>query len=305
MTISSDPLFQPGDRIQGKWNKGVYQIVKFLGQGANGKVFLVSRNGSLFALKIGRNTVDHQSEVNALKQLSKSSGTFRKYLLDVDDYDTEGQVYPFCVIQYIKGVGVTEFLSSRGVEWAYLIGTRMLEKLTELHRNGWIFGDIKQENLIVSGYGEVNLIDFGGMSAKGKSVKQFTELYDRGYWSAGSRVAEESYDLFSFAVLFLTFVDSKGVFSKLPVVLPQNRNVDMLLDMVDNEPACKNVAPFLKKVLKGQITSSKEAYTYWRKLVNDGSFRVPAIAKGADPWIRFMFAATLTVFAATVYWFSQ
>ena len=48
------------------------------------------------------------------------------------------------------------------------------------------------ENVIVADYGHVELVDYGGVTAVGKSIRQFTEIYDRGYWNAGSRAADAS-----------------------------------------------------------------------------------------------------------------
>ena len=84
----------------------------------------------------------------------------------------------------------------------------LLKKLTYLHANGFVFGDIKMENILVSDYGAVELIDFGGVTQKGRAVKQFTEIYDRGYWGAGTSIADEAYDIFAFAILFMQLSDN-------------------------------------------------------------------------------------------------
>ena len=69
--------------------------------------------------------------------------------------------------------------------------------------------------MIVSNYGDVDLIDFGGVTPKGRAIKQLTEVYDRGFWNMGERVAEESYDLFSFAILLLKSLDQRKRFTGL------------------------------------------------------------------------------------------
>ena len=76
---------------------------------------------------------------------------------------------------------------------------------------------------MVSAYGSVELIDYGGVSPFGR-VKQFTEWYDRGYWNAGSRTGDISYDLFSFAVMCIGLLDEKSL-REASCQLPQTRSV--------------------------------------------------------------------------------
>ncbi|WP_248929084.1 protein kinase domain-containing protein [Paenibacillus hamazuiensis] len=304
MITSYEPVFQTGKLITGKWNKGQYVIERLLGEGANGKVYLVRKGKALYALKMGFDSVDHQSEVNALKALSKSSSSFQKYLHDVDDYHYAGADYPFCVIRYIKGQPLGEFLQEHGYDWIYMVGLNLLYKLSELHAQGFVFGDLKTENMLVSAYGEVNLVDFGGVTAKGRSIKQFTEVFDRGFWGAGSRVADEQYDLFSFAVLLISATDKERKLKKFSYILPQHRTIDYLLEMLQGNTRLAKAAPFIKKALRGEYVSTKEALADWRKHI----LRKSAPGPGGHiqtPWLKICFAASLILFASTLYFYWQ
>lgn len=299
MTTSFELAIPVGAWIQGKWNKNQYRIERLLGEGANGKVFLVSCRKRLYALKIGFDAVDHQSEVNALKALSKSSTSFRNMLVEADDLSREGIDYPFCVMRYIKGKSLTEFIKQYGTDWIPVIGLNLLRKLSELHASGFVFGDLKAENMIITGYGEVELIDFGGVTAKGRAVKQFTEVYDRGFWNAGLRTADEGYDLFSFAVLLLHVTDRERKFQSAPAILPQNRSVEWLFELLKARPQLAPAAPLLRKALTGQYVNSKQMLADWRarSLGNRKVSKKPA--KG--DWIKLCFAASLIIFGTTVY----
>lgn len=299
MTTSFEPAIPVGAWIQGKWNKNRYRVEQLLGEGANGKVFLVSQGKRLYALKVGFDTADHQSEVNALKALSKSSTSFQDMLVESDDFTQQGVEYPFCVMRYIEGKSLTDFIKRYGTEWIPLIGLNLLRKLSELHASGFVFGDLKAENMIITGYGEVELIDFGGVTAKGRSVKQFTEVYDRGFWNGGSRTAEEGYDLFSFAVLLLQVTDRERKFQRLTSILPQNRSVEWLLELLKGRPQLAQEAPLLRKALTGRYESSKQMLAGWRaRSLGSGTFSKKP-AKG--DWIKLCFATSLIAFGATVY----
>jgi serine/threonine protein kinase len=298
---SYEPEFQTGTVITGKWNKGQYIVERLLGEGANGKVFLVRKGKMPYALKLGFDVIDHQSEVNALKALSKSSSSFSAYLHDVDDCVVDGNELPFCVMRYIKGQPLPEFLYQNGFDWMYVIGLNLLKKLSELHTRGYAFGDLKTDNMIVSQHGEVELVDFGGVTYKGRAVKQFTEAFDRGFWAAGSRNADDGYDLFAFAVVMIAAADSTNRLGTFKQILPQNRSVDYLLDMVNGNKRLAKAAPFLRKALKGEYRSSKEAVSEWRRHIWR---RMPSMSDGSPRnWLKICFAASVILFASTLYFY--
>ncbi|WP_235941727.1 protein kinase domain-containing protein [Paenibacillus puerhi] len=301
MTTSFDLSFSPGTVIIGKWNKNEYQVERLLGEGANGKVYLVKRGKKSYALKLGFDTLEHQSEVNALKVLSGSSTSFQQVWIESDDLEWKGTEYPFSVMRYIKGKSLTDFLRDKGLDWTYLIGQHLLRKLVELHASGYAFCDLKAENMRVTEYGEVELIDFGGVTAKGRSVKQFTEVFDRGYWSAGERTACDGYDLFSFAVLLLSVTDRERKFVQAAAMLPQNRSTDVLLDMLKTNRHLSAVEPVLRKALTGRYETSKQALADWRARSRQSSRPVPRPA-AMDSWIKVCFAASLVLFAAALYY---
>ncbi|WP_258525801.1 protein kinase domain-containing protein [Paenibacillus sp. YN15] len=300
--MSSNPVFPVGKRIAGRWNKTEYAVERVLGEGANGKVYLVRRGQERLAMKVGSDTLDLQSEVNTLKILSGVEGSFRSFLVDVDDWEEQGRTVPFYVMRFVEGQQLQKYLSLKGGDWFPLIGLRLLEKLAELHRTGYLFGDLKKENVLVSGYGMVELVDFGGVTPLGKAVKQFTEIYDRCYWNAGDRTGDAAYDLFSFAVLCIHVCGGpKAAFSR--EILPQNRSVEELLEQAAADPGCAEYLPFLKKALRGGYAGSGEAVADWRRLVLRRRGAKPVSKPAKDTWIKVGFAASLLLFAATVWYY--
>ena len=83
--------FKQGDQIVGKWNKNEYRIIKELGHGANGIVYLVESKNRLFALKLSDNGTSIISEMNTLKSFSKVQGSaLGPYFLEADDFVKQG-----------------------------------------------------------------------------------------------------------------------------------------------------------------------------------------------------------------------
>jgi serine/threonine protein kinase len=300
VTTSSNFTFSPGTVLVGKWKGQKYTVEQLLGEGANGRVYLVRQGKSTYALKVGYQTLDLQSEVNVLQALSKSKAGQSPFLIDVDDLQVQGEVLPFYVMQYIKGYHIQDYINKHGSDWLYLIGTHLLKQLTELHRFGWVFGDLKLENIIVTDFGKVELIDYGGTTEIGKSVKQFTEIYDRGYWNSGSRSADLGYDLFSMAVLFIILCDSKKRLSSSIPLLPQHREADYLVSIVEDIPALLPLRYVLKNMILQKYSKTEEALEDWKRSLFK-VHRLPILPTPSFKWIGGVFVASMMGFAAALY----
>ena len=81
-----------------------------MGFGANGIVYLADCSKGIVAVKFSDNSATIASEVNVLKSFAKAQGdSLGPYLIDVDDYVENGKVYPFYVMEYIKGDSLLSF----------------------------------------------------------------------------------------------------------------------------------------------------------------------------------------------------
>ncbi|MNJ46238.1 Serine/threonine-protein kinase PknL [compost metagenome] len=259
----------------------------------------------LYALKMGFDTVDIQSEINVLKALQRQGkrlGSAKRdltYLVEVDDYSLQGREIPFYVMRYIKGEPLRVFLSRRGSQWLDVAGLNLLRQLRSLHVSGWVFGDLKPENVLVGSYGEVELIDYGGVSGMGRSVKQFTEWYDRGFWNAGGRTAEASYDWFSFAVVCIHLLAEQPL-KQVATQLPQMRSSSDLLNLIRTESALERYREWLRRAVEGEFQDTAEACLLWKELVLRP--RPEVKKKAATPvWIISAFAVSVTLLIYSLY----
>nr|WP_255807734.1 protein kinase [Cohnella mopanensis] len=254
--------------MRGKWNGKLYRLERLLGLGSNGQVYLAtSGHRTTFAVKIGHEAAELQGEANILASLDHSQKNRPPFLLDVDDAIVNGTNVPFYVMRYVPGIPVKAYLRQNGSHWLGVVGYRLLERLTLLHEAGWVFGDIKSDNVLIGEYGRVELVDFGGASAIGRSVRQFTEIYDRGYWSAGSRTADPAYDHFAVALLWLHALDGKRLIQLTKTLLPQNRHPRELMRLVQSNPLLKPLEVWMEKALAGKFETTREASGEWRSLV--------------------------------------
>lgn len=301
MTTSFKIDLLHGMVVTGKWKHGQYRVERLLGEGANGKVYLVQRDRSWYALKLGMDALDLQSEINVLQSIAKQKQHGQEpFLFDVDDLcGPDGREYPFYIMRYVRGSTLGGYLKQQGMEWFPLVGLNLLGKLAKLHHAGWVFGDLKVENVIVADYGYVELVDYGGVTGAGKAIRQFTEIYDRGYWNEGSRSADPGYDLFSFGVLCIQLHEAKRLHQLTVELLPQNRSAGELIQIAESSPALKPIAGWLRKAFAGQFTDTGEASEAWRSLM----YRRDAHRTSATPrWLKGLAAASAVLLGTSVYW---
>ncbi|MEK3884260.1 serine/threonine protein kinase [Paenibacillus sp. PL2-23] len=301
MTTSFKLELRRGAIVVGKWKLGKYRVERLLGEGANGKVYLVQREREWFAMKVGADAVDLQSEINVMKSLDKQRGAGSEpFLYDVDDlYGPDGREYSFYIMRYVRGSTLASYLKEQGAEWFPLVALNLLGKLAKLHRAGWVFGDLKVENVMVADYGHVELVDYGGVTAAGKSIRQFTEIYDRGYWNGGSRAADAKYDLFSFAVLCIQLHEPKRLHALTKELLPQNRSIDELMAVAQANPALKPVMGWLRRALDGQFGDAVEGAEAWRILLHRRDTRRSSSLPG---WLKGLAATSGFLLAASIFW---
>lgn len=244
----------PGMVLKGKWHKKRYVVRKKLGSGAIGSVYLCDRNNKPVAIKLSRNGSSMMSEVNVLKALGKVQGKkLGPSLLDVDDWvAADGTTITFYVMEYVHGVSMSSYIHKHGREWVGVFILQLLEDLEALHRSGWVFGDLKTENLLVtSPPARARWIDVGGTTQIGRSIKEYTAFYDRAYWEAGSRRADPGYDLFAL-VLTILHIHYPKRFSK-----GTDPKQTLLGKLRALKPLHVYYRPF-KKAIEGAYTSSSD-----------------------------------------------
>ncbi|SDC54800.1 serine/threonine protein kinase [Pelagirhabdus alkalitolerans] len=245
----------PGTQIVGYWHQQTFTIIKPLGVGTVGAVYLVKRQDqALLALKISDNSLSITSEINVLKKLSKVRGNrLGPCLYDRDDWRINSiNCYSFYTMSYIKGRSFNEAVRNASVNVLFTLISQLLDQVEHLHKAGFVLGDVKVENVMVSDdLKNISFVDVGGITMMGRSIKEYTEFYDRGYWQMGTRYAEVSYDLFSIAMLAL-----HGIYQK-PFKRQEKPSAQLSKKMNQN-PALKPYRTCMEKALHGRYTSAKK-----------------------------------------------
>jgi serine/threonine protein kinase len=252
-TLRNQCNILPGSVITGKWNRNRYRILKELGYGANGIVYLAENGSRQVALKLSNNGTSIISEMNVLKSFSKVQGSaLGPSFVEADDYIHYGKNLPFYVMEYIKGISFLDFISQKGNSWTGVLLLQLLTSLSALHKQGWVFGDLKPENLIITLPDvKVRCVDVGGTTLIGRSIKEFTEFFDRGYWGLGSRKADPAYDLFAAAMIMINTAYTTR-FSK------KGEGYTQLKELIKQKKELLPYQEFLEKALTGKYHTSHD-----------------------------------------------
>lgn len=252
----------PGTIITGKWHTNKYTVLKELGYGANGIVYLAKFKNMQVALKMSDNGMSITSEVNVLRSFAKVQGsTLGPSLLDVDDWKSNQGQISFYTMEYIQGPDLLTFIQNKGKSWTTVLFLQLLNDLNTLHENGWVFGDLKPENLIVTGpTPRIRCIDVGGTTLKGRAIKEFTEFYDRGYWGLGTRKADAAYDLFAVAMIMINTAYPKR-FNKT------TGGITQLREAIRKQNELLPLERVIVKALQGQYSNALQMRTELLSLV--------------------------------------
>jgi serine/threonine-protein kinase len=164
--LKTDPFPLGGFFIIGQVIDGRYRILRLLGVGGMGAVYLAgdSKLGRNVALKFLSLDVDDdpvmRSQLHA--EARAAAAVDHPYICKV--YDTgEFDSKPFIAMEYVDGQTLRERLKSGAIPFTegILFSCETAEALMTVHRHEIVHGDLKPLNLMVTRTAHIKLMDFG------------------------------------------------------------------------------------------------------------------------------------------------
>src|SRR4051794_30760278 len=145
---------------------GAYRVVRLLGEGGMGLVYLAERKdlGSKVAIKVLRDSwlspVRRQrfdSEQRLLAQL------IHPLIARLYDADTLQDGTPWFVMEYVDGIPLTDYCRENGcsIDQRLQLFRSVCEAVQYAHAHAVIHRDLKPSNILVKNDGTVRLLDFG------------------------------------------------------------------------------------------------------------------------------------------------
>lgn len=156
------------DPLIGRVIKGRYRVVKRLGEGGMGTVYLAEQLsiGRNVALKVLHGEFARDEEfIKRFRQEARLAASLsHRNVITVHDFDQADDGSLFIAMEHVEGRNLKELVQEGplDVERTLQLGIQIAEGLAAAHRAGVIHRDIKPENImLVAGTDEIKLMDFG------------------------------------------------------------------------------------------------------------------------------------------------
>lgn len=170
---ASNPNSDDGsaDDLRGTTIASKYEIIKCLGQGGMGGVYLAEHVTlrKRFAIKILRKTlIDDEVVVERLRREAKACAMLiHQNLVSVFDFGVTETGFPYIVMEFIDGVDLTEVIDNSKIDPRRVarLSIQICRGLEAAHAKDVVHRDLKPSNILVSNPGaadeSIRIVDFG------------------------------------------------------------------------------------------------------------------------------------------------
>lgn len=250
-----------------------YQIIKILGRGGMGQVYLAERNDGTFeqkvALKIPTQNFDEEmrrrfeNERQILAQLSHNN------IARLLDGGTSDDGHPFLAMEYVEGQSIDKYFINNvpSLKSRIELIIQACEAVSFAHQNLVLHRDLKPANILVTNDGTVKLLDFGiaklfDPENEVRANQTATQIMTRNYASPeqiqGKPVSTQS-DLFSLAIIAYELITGFHPFQhESQLEREQNLISGMVMRSTHRTDSSKAVFPALTKVQSSRIKGDLE-----------------------------------------------
>ena len=166
---------------------GVYRLIRLIGQGGMGSVFLASRIDKEFRKEVAVKIVSslwHSDEIkdNFRRERQILARLEHENIARLLDGGTTDEGIPFLVMEYVEGLPVTKYCKTKNfsVREKLLLFLRICEAVKYAHQNLIIHRDLKPSNIMITEDGTPKLLDFGIAKLLNPALVDVTENFTIG-----------------------------------------------------------------------------------------------------------------------------
>ncbi len=290
---------------------GHYRIIKKLGEGGMGEVYLAldTKLDRKVAIKVLQ--PDSLAEENLKKRLLREAQAAARLdhsnicaVYDVNEADS----LTFIVMQYIEGETLADEMQRQPLELrtALAIAEQAAEGLAEAHAHGIIHRDLKPQNMMITRRGQVKILDFGlAKQVRTSDAVDFEAPTAAILSMPGQVIGTMPYmspeqlqgepldarsDVFSLGVIFYEMLAGKHPFKDQSAASTISRI--MLSDPIPTEQFQAQVSPELQALLDKMLRKDKAArYQSAQDLLTDLRQLLKADATQSDATPTKQFSA--------------
>lgn len=148
-----------------------YSIIRELGRGAKGVVYLVEKDGARYALKKllkDESSAYLDSVLRFRQELQALSNLQHPGIVGVIEAgEVDGE--PFLIMEHLDGQSLDKYVGrALPKDQVVDIAIQIAEALQEIHRKKMIHRDIKPENIVLTSDGRTKILDFGMVTVVGQ-----------------------------------------------------------------------------------------------------------------------------------------
>ena len=165
--MSSADLPQQDTRLTGK-QLGPWRIVRLLGRGGMGAVYLGERADGMFTRQVAIKLLPWALQSDELigrfeRERSILAGLNHPGIAQLLDGGTTEDGSPYLVLEYVDGESITDYCdrNALGVRRRLRLLMAVMQTVQFAHRNLVVHRDLKPANIMVDREGRVKLLDFG------------------------------------------------------------------------------------------------------------------------------------------------
>ena len=147
---------------------GHYKLIKEIGRGGMGAVFLAERTDGEYDQKVAIKILQDGRTSDALIQKLRNERQILANLkhpniVNILDGGTTDEGIPFIVMEYVEGTCITDYVEAHhlGLHEKLRLFQKLCEVISFAHQRIIIHRDIKPSNILISQTGEIKLLDFG------------------------------------------------------------------------------------------------------------------------------------------------
>ncbi len=165
---SSVRQFMGEEQLPAGEKVGVYEIVRPIGRGGMGVVYLAERPFGRFkkpvALKVVKRGMDTEEIVQRFRfERQILAGLEHAHIARLLDGGVTDDGLPYFVMEYVEGKPIDQYCDDKqlSIRQRLKLFRAVCEAVAYAHRNLVVHRDLKPGNVMVSAEGEVKLLDFG------------------------------------------------------------------------------------------------------------------------------------------------
>ncbi len=238
------------------WRIGAYEVVRELGRGGMGAVYLATRADGQFEKEVAIKVLKRGTDTDEVLRrfagekhiLARLDHANIAHLLDAGTTD-DG--LPYFVMEHVAGAPVTRFVLEQNLSLEERLGVflKICAAVEVAHQNHVIHRDLKPGNILVNAEGEPKLLDFGiakllsaegGLDITATAEQRLTPICASPEQTDGRPVTETS-DVYALGALLYELLSGKHP-QVFPSARPSSEEIARVVREQEPEPPSARVS---------------------------------------------------------------